>query len=102
MFVLADSSPDRSPDESDVELWVNELDARNVRVMGDVLDPSLATVVRVRDGERLVTEAPSEGLASLWGFDLLECSDRAEAIELAARHPMARNGRIEIRPFPES
>jgi hypothetical protein len=31
------------------------------------------------------------------GFDLLECADLAEAIEVARTHPMARVGRIEIR-----
>jgi len=33
------------------------------------------------------------------GFALLECRDREEAIEIAARHPMARGGSIAIRPF---
>lgn len=102
MFVLTDPTPDTSSDESDVELWVDDLDARGERLMGDVLDPSRATVVRVRAGERLVTDAASEATASLWGFDLLECDDLARAIELAAAHPMARNGRIEIRPYPQS
>jgi hypothetical protein len=31
-------------------------------------------------------------------FDLLECGDIAEAVEIASRHPMARFGRIEVRP----
>ena len=33
------------------------------------------------------------------GFVLLECADLDEAIEIASRHPMARFGKIEIRPF---
>ena len=33
------------------------------------------------------------------GFDLLDCADLDEAIEVASKHPMARFGRIEIRPF---
>jgi hypothetical protein len=100
MFVLTDPTPDTASDESDVELWVDDLDSREERILGDILDPSRATVVRVRDGEQLLTEGPSDTMPSLWGFDLLECDDLARAIELAAAHPMARNGRIEIRPFP--
>lgn len=102
MFVMTDPTPDLLPDESDVELWVDDLSSRGERLMGEILDPSLATVVRVRNGERLITEAASETTSSLWGFDLLECDDLARAIECAATHPMARNGRIEIRPFPQS
>lgn len=101
VFVLTDPTPDVLPDESDVELWVDDLDSRGERLLGDVLDPSRATVVRVRGGERLITEGASETLSTLWGFDLLECVDLAHAVELAATHPMARNGRIELRPFPE-
>lgn len=102
MFVLADSEPDEVGDDADVDRWVDELDAVGGRLMGDVLDPSEARGVRVRGGERLVTEGPIPGVTdTLWGFDILECSDLDAAIEIAARHPMARNGRLELRPFPE-
>jgi hypothetical protein len=30
---------------------------------------------------------------------VLECANLDEAVEIAAKHPMARFGRIEIRPF---
>ena len=33
------------------------------------------------------------------GFDLLDCASLDEAIAVAARHPMARFGSIELRPF---
>ena len=33
------------------------------------------------------------------GYDLLECADLEEAIEVAGRHPMARAGVLELRPF---
>jgi hypothetical protein len=32
---------------------------------------------------------------------LLECADLDEAIEVARAHPMARGGRLEIRPFAD-
>jgi hypothetical protein len=33
------------------------------------------------------------------GFDILECDSLEEAIAIAARHPMARAGRLELRAF---
>ena len=33
------------------------------------------------------------------GFDVLECAGLDEAIGAAARHPMARAGILEVRPF---
>ena len=33
------------------------------------------------------------------GFVLIECADLDEAIEIAAKHPGAGYGTIEIRPF---
>jgi hypothetical protein len=35
------------------------------------------------------------------GFDLLDCADLDEAIGVALNHPIARVGRIEIRPLAE-
>jgi hypothetical protein len=59
-----------------------------------------ATTVRCRNGKVLVTDGPfAETKEWIGGFDLLECADLHEAIEVASKHPMARFGRIEIRPF---
>ena len=33
------------------------------------------------------------------GFDLLECADLDEAVKVAADHPMARFGTIEVAPL---
>ena len=38
---------------------------------------------------------------TILGFDLLDCADLDEAIEVARTHPMAREGRIELRPFAD-
>ena len=69
--------------------------------MGNVLAPtSAATTVRVRNGELLVSDGPfAETKEVIVGFDLLECADLDEAIEVARAHPMARDGRLELRPF---
>ena len=70
---------------------------------GNALQPTAtATSVRVRDGERLVTDGPfAETKEQLGGYYLLECKDLDEAIEWAARIPGAKSGTIEIRPIME-
>ena len=101
MFVITDSNPDNESDESDVDLWVDELDASGKRVIGEVLQaPVESRVVRVRDGKRYVTDGPfAETKEWICGFDILEVDSLDEAIDIAARHPMARNGQLELRPF---
>jgi hypothetical protein len=101
MFVVTDSSPDSTRDESDVDVWVDELEANGKRLIGEVLQPpSTSAVVRVRDGKRYVTDGPfAETKEWICGFDILECDSLEEAIDIASRHPMARNGQLEIRPF---
>jgi hypothetical protein len=85
----------------DTDNWVSTNDERGVRLLGDRLEPQRAAkAVRVRDGEVLVTDGPFlETKEALGGFDVLECRDMAEAIEVAAAHPIAKLGVIEIRPF---
>jgi hypothetical protein len=101
MFVITDSQPDSETDESDVDLWVDELDASGKRLIGEVLAPQTESrVVRVRDGKRYVTDGPfTETTEVICGFDILDVDDLDEAIEIASRHPMARNGQLELRPF---
>jgi hypothetical protein len=58
-----------------------------------------ATSVRVRDGETEIIDGPfavtKEVLA---GYYVLDCADLDEALEQAARLPMARWGTVEVRP----
>ncbi|MFI7662134.1 YciI family protein [Micromonospora parva] len=104
MFVCSDAEPDTDPTElPDIDKWVAENDSRGRRLTGDALAPtSAATTVRVRGGELLVSEGPfAETAEVIVGFDLLDCADLDEAIEVARTHPMAREGRLELRPFAE-
>jgi len=58
--------------------------------------------VRVRSGEVLVADGPfAETKEQIGGLDLVECADLDEAIEVASKHPVARFGSIEVRPFWE-
>jgi hypothetical protein len=70
-------------------------------VQGSVLGAaSAATTVRVRGGDLLVSDGPfAETKEVIVGFDILECADLDEAIDVARAHPMAWSGRIELRPF---
>ena len=101
MLVCTDPEPGPDDDLPDVEAWVDDLEARGARLLGDRLRPaSEAKVVRVRDGVRRVTDGPfSESNEWIVGFDVLECADVEEAVEVAAAHPMAHTGRIELREF---
>jgi hypothetical protein len=103
MFVCAD--PDHSDADAaaapDVEEWFRHVTERDVWVAGDRLRPvSDATTVRVRSGELLITDGPfTESREWIAGYDVLDCEDLDEGIEIAARHPMAHCGRIELRPI---
>ncbi len=70
---------------------------------GEALQASeTATVVRVRDDQRLVTDGPfAETREQLGGFYLLDCADLDEAIAWASRIPGARLGAVEVRPILE-
>jgi hypothetical protein len=102
MFVCTDTEPET--DESlvpDIHAWVAENDGNGRRVSGSVLGPpAAATTVRVRGGDLLVSDGPfAETKEVIVGFDILECADLDEAIEVARAHPMAFNGRLELRPL---
>ncbi|WP_446212846.1 YciI family protein [Micromonospora sp. IBSANI012] len=102
MFVCTDTEPDTDPNAApDIDQWVAERDASGQRLVGDALaPPSAATTVRVRGGELLLSDGPfAETKEVIAGFDILECADLDEAIEVARAHPMAYGGRIELRPF---
>ena len=62
-----------------------------------------ATTVRVRGGEVLISDGPfAETKEQIAGFNVLERADLDEAIEIASRHPTAKLGTFELRPFWES
>ena len=104
MLVCRDTEPVDAPGATDDGgKWVTTMDERGVRVTGDPLAHQReARVVRVRRGEIVVTDGPFvETKEILAGFDLLECRDMAEAIEVAAAHPYAVEGVMELRPIRE-
>ena len=80
--------------------YTNGLRESGAYVDGNPLQPATAAAtVRVRDGERLVTDGPfAETKEQLGGYYIVEADSIEEAIEHAARIPSARIGTIEVRP----
>lgn len=79
-----------------------EMTEKGVLLAGEGLYPTpTATTVRVRDGERAVTDGPfAETKEQLGGFYLVECKDLDEALSIAKRIPTIRvGGTIEVRPL---
>ncbi|NUP16401.1 MAG: SgcJ/EcaC family oxidoreductase [Streptomyces sp.] len=102
LLVCGDDTADASG-MTPVEPWVEDLGDRRVRLHGHRLaPPDRAVTVRVRGGEVLRSDGPfAETKEYVAGFDLLECDSMEEAIEAAARHPVAGIGAMEVRPFWE-
>src|SRR5262249_2502297 len=64
------------------------------------VDP--ANTVRVRGGKLFTTDGPvAETKEQLGGFILIDARALNEAIQVAARIPLARRGSIEVRPIRE-
>ena len=80
----------------------HELNARKQFLGASPLQPAaMAASVRVRDGERLVTDGPfAETREQLGGYFLIEARDLNEAISIAVRLP-GRKGTVEVRPVVE-
>jgi hypothetical protein len=103
-----ESDHEKSPQEmrADPEdfSWFEEMDRRGVLRGGNRLRPaSDATTVRVRGDEVLLADGPfAEAREQMGGYDLIECADLDEAIEVASKHPVARSGAIEVRPLWEA
>jgi hypothetical protein len=58
--------------------------------------------VRVRDGQVLVTDGPfAETKEYVAGFDVLDCVDLDEAIEVETKNPVAQYHPFELRPFKD-
>ncbi|MFI5564721.1 MULTISPECIES: YciI family protein [Amycolatopsis] len=98
-FPGADDCED--PLDERTQEWVDEMTARGVRLSGSRLrSAATATTVRHRDGELLVSDGPfAETKEQILGYDLIECADLDEAIEVVSKHPVAKFATIEIRPI---
>ena len=98
----AQTEPDPAEPRDDESFpWLDDLRARGAWVTGDQLaPPRRACSVRVRNGKPTVTDGPfAETKEAVGGFDLIECGSLEEAVQIAAAHPVAAMGTIEVRPL---
>jgi hypothetical protein len=106
MMFWVDESAEVTADEDAamliaVKSWVEEMTGRGVLVGGGSLrSAGEAAIVRVRDGELLVSDGPfAETKEQIGGYGVIECADLDAAIRVAARHPLARTAKVEVRPY---
>jgi hypothetical protein len=101
MNAREEPTPDQARDDDEGFPWLDDLQARGMWVTGDQLaPPRRGKSVRVRNGKKMVTDGPfAETKEVVGGFDIIECGSLEEAVEIAAGHPVAQTGTIEVRPF---
>ena len=64
--------------------------------------PSTATVVRIKDGDLLMTDGPyAEGKEHIGGFSIVRAPDLDAALEWGRKLARATTLPIEVRPFQE-
>ena len=78
----------------------NEINSDNKYIdAAPLYSASTGTCVRVRGGERLITDGPfAETREQLGGYYLINAQDLDEALAYAGRIPGARIGTVEVRP----
>jgi hypothetical protein len=108
-YLLSVYQPDGPAPPADVlERISADLDALNAELKragawvfaGGLHPPSTATVVRMSDGEALVTDGPfAEGKEHIGGFTIVRAPDLDAALEWGRRLAEATTLPIEVRPF---
>jgi hypothetical protein len=83
--------------------YVQQLRDRGHLVAAEPLQSvQTASTVRVRNGQRSITDGPfAETKETLGGFFLIEARDLDAALDIAAQWPSARLGSIEVRPVEQ-
>jgi hypothetical protein len=107
-MLCSDSASGMTPERQDAVIdgcggWTEEMLRRGV-VTAAIGLASAATgrSVRVRGGEVLLGDGPfAETKDQVGGFTVVECADLDEALALAAEHPWAGQGQVEVRPLRE-
>jgi len=85
----------------DVEVFRTEIKAAGAWVFNGALHPpSTATVVRMNDGEAVMTDGPfAEGKEHVGGFMIIKAPDLDAALAWAKKMAKAIPLPIEVRPF---
>jgi hypothetical protein len=98
LSALSKSESEALTDES--LAYDEELQRNGHLVVAHALQPArTAMIVRVRNGKLSATDGPfAETKEQLGGFILIDAKDLGDAIQVAAKIPLARLGSIEVRP----
>lgn len=98
--VLFGGGPEANAALAECEGYDEVLKGQGAFVLGEALElPESAMTVRVREGRMSATDGPfMESREMLGGLVLIEAMDLNAALRLAAGHPLARIGAIEVRP----
>jgi len=102
-LLLITVDPSITPEEApgEIDAWLERLG--DSRLLGSALQSrTTAKTVRVRKNERLITDGPfAETKEFIAGFDVIDVATLEEALEVAATHPVAKFGAVEVREFWE-
>jgi hypothetical protein len=99
LWICVDPTIPVDPADNDIDAWLasvgdRRLEGHELRGVGDA--------TTVRDRGRLVSDGPfAETKELIAGYDVIECAGLDEAVEIAAAHPVARFGAVEVRPVWE-
>ena len=102
--VIDDTAGMATPEEdAAIDVFNERLQAEGHWVFaGGLYPPSTATVVRVADGEVLMTDGPFvEGKEHIGGFWVIKAEDLDAALAWAAKATEACASPVEVRPFQE-
>ena len=107
-YIISVYQPDRPPPPPEVldpimdqvSHWRSDLEAAGAWVYtGALQHPSTATVLRVQDGEMLLTDGPfAEGKEHLGGFTVIQVADLDEALKWSRRFAEITGLPLEVRP----
>ena len=99
MLVRVPEDADPGPEDTDPRPWYDEAVRRGQHLGGERLRPADdATTVTAWHGVPAVTHGPfAEVAEQIVGFDLLEVASQEESVAVAAGHPVARFGALELR-----
>ena len=100
-YVLMISEGRDEPALEGCAAWAEEMEARGVlREILRLQRSETARTVQVRQDEVLPYDGPfAETREQVGGLAVIECADLDEAVDVAAAHPWAKVGAIEVRPI---
>ncbi len=95
----APGSPEAAQMFTDYQVALQEMARAGVLLdCAPLQGASLATTVRVRDGQTMLTDGPAAELKEqVGGYTLVDCADLDQALHFAAMLPAATAGSVEVR-----